>query len=214
MKQYISIIFILLTILPALAQEKIDGWLVFNTGNSSIPNNHVRDIQFDKKGYLWLATWGGALSRFNQDDGSWKFYNQTNSNVPGSYINQIFIDKSNKIWVAAKEGFGWFDGRETWENVRMPQGAEAQAIAVNESGVALIGSVKHGLFLYSKDKILSKVWGEDNDVNYSQWNAHIGGRQVIGLKILDKLMYIYPNLNMNWLLKDDPNMFITKEYSI
>jgi hypothetical protein len=165
MKQYISIIFILLTILPALAQEKIDGWLVFNTGNSSIPNNHVRDIQFDKKGYLWLATWGGALSRFNQDDGSWKFYNQTNSNVPGSYINQIFIDKSNKIWVAAKEGFGWFDGRETWENVRMPQGAEAQAIAVNESGVALIGSVKHGLFLYSKDKILSKVWGEDNDVN-------------------------------------------------
>ncbi len=166
MKQYISsIIFILILVVSAQAQEKIDGWLVFNTGNSSIPNNHVRDIQFDKKGYLWLATWGGALSRFNQDDGSWKFYNQANSAVPGSYINQIFIDKSNKIWVAAKEGFGSFDGREIWESVRMPNGVEAQSIAVNASGVALIGSVKHGLFIYSKDKILSKVWGEDNNVD-------------------------------------------------
>jgi ligand-binding sensor domain-containing protein len=155
----------LILIVSVQAQEKIDGWLVFNTSNSNIPNNHVRDIQFDKKGYLWLATWGGALSRFNQDDGSWMFYNQGNSEVPGSYINQIFIDKTNKIWVAAKEGFGSFDGRETWENVRMPSGVEAQSIAVNKGGVALIGSVKHGLFVYSKEKILSKIWGEDNNID-------------------------------------------------
>ena len=165
MKQYISIVFLLIFVATAQGQEKIDGWLVFNTNNSSIPNNHVRDVQFDRKGYLWLATWGGALARFNQDDGNWKYYNQANSEVPGSYINQIFIDKSNKIWVAAKEGFGCFDGRETWESVRMPNGVEAQSIAVNKSGVALIGSVRHGLFIYSKDKILSKVWGEDDNID-------------------------------------------------
>lgn len=50
---------------------------------------------------------------------------------------------------------------------------------------------------------------EENDVNYSQWNAHIGGRQVAGTKIIDKLMHIFPDLNMNWFLKDDPNMFIS-----
>jgi hypothetical protein len=53
---------------------------------------------------------------------------------------------------------------------------------------------------------------KDNDVNYSQWNAHIGGRQVVGIKILDKLMYIFKNLNMNWFLKDDPNMFLPDNY--
>ena len=178
MKQNISIIFMLILVVSVQAQEKIDGWLVFNTNNSNIPSNHVRDIQFDKKGYLWLATWGGALARFNQDDGNWKFYNQANSEVPGSYINQIYIDKTNKIWVAAKEGFGFFDGRETWESVRMPSGVEAQSIAVNSSGVALIGSVKHGLFIYSKEKILSKVWGEDNDINSG---GDVDYRDVVGI---------------------------------
>lgn len=59
---------------------------------------------------------------------------------------------------------------------------------------------------YPPKSYLSKFC-EDNEVNYSQWNAHIGGRQVVGIKIIDKLMYVFPNLNLNWLLKDDPNMF-------
>jgi hypothetical protein len=63
---------------------------------------------------------------------------------------------------------------------------------------------------YPSKSYLSKFC-EDNDVNYSQWNAHIGGRQVVGTKILDKLMYVFPDLNMNWLLKDDPNMFTRGE---
>lgn len=49
---------------------------------------------------------------------------------------------------------------------------------------------------------------KDNDVNYTQWNAYIGERQAVGTKILDILMHVFPNLNMNWLLKDDPNPFI------
>lgn len=53
---------------------------------------------------------------------------------------------------------------------------------------------------------------KDNDVNYSQWNAHIGGRQVVGIKILDKLMHVFQNLNMNWFLKDDPNIFLPDDY--
>ncbi len=167
MRLYIILILLFCTI-QAIGQEKINGWLVFNTSNSSIPNNHVRDLQFDKKSRLWVATWGGGLSSYFPDDGSWKFYNETNSDIPGSQINQIEIDKNGRIWmVAADGGFGWFDGRETWESVKMPKGVRPQSIAVNRSGVALIGTYKDGLYIYSKDKILSKVWGEDNNPNYS-----------------------------------------------
>ncbi len=164
----IKTIFLLLIIaLPTLAQEKIDGWLVFNTSNSSLPNNHVRDIAFDRKGYLWVATWGGGLAKFNQDDGEWKLYNQTNSGIPGSRINQIDIAKDGKIWMAAADGgFGYFDGRETWESVKMPDGVKPQSIAVNNNGVVLIGTLKDGLYIYSKDKILSKIWGEANNLDY------------------------------------------------
>ena len=77
-----------------------------------------------------------------------------------------------------------------------------------------------------KIRTLIEVWGkekgyppksylsmfcEENDVNYSQWNAHIGGRQVAGTKIIDKLMHVFPDLNMNWFLKDESNMFISEK---
>lgn len=52
---------------------------------------------------------------------------------------------------------------------------------------------------------------EDFELNYNQWNAYTRGKQVIGLKIIQTLMDIFPNLNMNWYLKEDYNMFITEE---
>lgn len=159
-----TLFIVLFLSIPLFAQEKIDGWQVFNTSNSVLPNNHVRDLAFDRKGHLWIGTWGGALARYKQDDGSWKLYNQANSEIPGSYINQIDIASDGKIWIVAKEGFGSFDGNENWESVKMPAGVEGQSIAVNSSGVALIGTVKDGLYIYSKDKILSKIWGEKNDI--------------------------------------------------
>jgi len=174
----ITVVFLLLIIaVPILAQEKIDGWLVFNTSNSSLPNNHVRDIAFDRKGYLWAATWGGGLARYNQDDGAWKLYNETNSGIPGSKINQIDIARDGKIWMVASDGgFGFFDGKETWEAVKMPEGVRPQSIAVNKSGVALIGTQKDGLYIYSKEKILSKVWGEANNLDYIVTDIDFDGK--------------------------------------
>lgn len=58
---------------------------------------------------------------------------------------------------------------------------------------------------------------EDNDLNYIQWHAYSSGRQKLGLKIVQDLMNIFPNLNLNWFLKDEPNMFmgeITESQSI
>lgn len=53
-----------------------------------------------------------------------------------------------------------------------------------------------------------KRWCEDFEFNYTQWNAYTRGSQKIGVKIVEQLIDIFPELNLNWLLKDEPNMFI------
>lgn len=50
----------------------------------------------------------------------------------------------------------------------------------------------------------------DFNLNYSQWNAHIGDRQSAGGKVLDILMQAFPDLNLNWLLKEEKNVFVEK----
>jgi hypothetical protein len=52
---------------------------------------------------------------------------------------------------------------------------------------------------------------EDFNLNYTQWNAYTRDAQNIGIKIIDKLMEIFPNLNLNWLFKDAYNMWIEDE---
>ncbi|UOX35283.1 hypothetical protein LXD69_07130 [Flavobacterium sediminilitoris] len=46
---------------------------------------------------------------------------------------------------------------------------------------------------------------EDNNLNYKQWSAYISGTQNLGIKIIDILMDIFPDLDLNWLLKNNSN---------
>lgn len=55
---------------------------------------------------------------------------------------------------------------------------------------------------------------EDNNLNYIQWNTYLRGAQKIGIKIVYDLLNIFPDLNLNWLFKDEENMFLVNEYEI
>lgn len=46
-------------------------------------------------------------------------------------------------------------------------------------------------------------------LNYTQWSAYTRGSQNLGIKVIDQLMQIFPDLNLNWLLKDDHEMFLS-----
>jgi hypothetical protein len=52
---------------------------------------------------------------------------------------------------------------------------------------------------------------EDNELNYIQWGSYSRGTQKLGLKIIHDLINIFPNINLNWFLKNEPNMLLAKE---
>jgi len=55
---------------------------------------------------------------------------------------------------------------------------------------------------------------EDFDLNYTQWNTYCRGKQNVGVKIIDILLDIFPNLNLNWFIKDEGDIFTTEEENI
>lgn len=57
------------------------------------------------------------------------------------------------------------------------------------------------------EKSYVSTFCEDFDLNYKQWSAYTRGAQNMGMKIIDRLIEIFPKLNLNWLLKDDGYMF-------
>lgn len=51
---------------------------------------------------------------------------------------------------------------------------------------------------------------DDFKLNYNQWSAYIGGSQNAGLKALDAIKVAFPNINFNWVYRDDYNMLINE----
>lgn len=58
------------------------------------------------------------------------------------------------------------------------------------------------------EKSYTAMFCKDFDLNYNQWNAYTRGAQVVGPKITQKLMEIFPDLNLNWFFKEEKNMFV------
>lgn len=76
--------------------------------------------------------------------------------------------------------------------------------------------IKQLIEVYGKDKGYEekahiKRFCEDFSLSYTQWNAYLRGAQNVGIKIVEQLIDIFPNINLNWFLKDEDNMFIGGE---
>ncbi|MFK7949369.1 MAG: two-component regulator propeller domain-containing protein [Saprospiraceae bacterium] len=151
-------VFLLITLgYSAQSQEIIHGWQVFNTSNSSIPDNHICDVKVDKKDAVWVATWSGGLAKF--DELRWTIYNPATCEIPSHSINRIDFDKNGRVWIATNGGgIASFNGT-TWTSVDLPGDNIATCIAVSKKGDKLIGTPKHGLYLYDHTGNLTKLWG-------------------------------------------------------
>lgn len=79
----------------------------FNTNNSKIPHNDIRDIFDLKNGSLWLATNGGGISLFDQNVLTFKnvVYDPTNINgLSNNSIYSVVVDNEGILWVGSYSG--------------------------------------------------------------------------------------------------------------
>ncbi|KAF2336581.1 two-component regulator propeller domain-containing protein [Flavobacterium ginsenosidimutans] len=96
----IFIMFLLLTVNSFAQQIKFENF----TTNQGLSNNSVVDIESDRDGGLWIATWDGL----NYFDGyNFKVFKNDFNNpktISSNYITKLKKDISGKIWVMTKEG--------------------------------------------------------------------------------------------------------------
>jgi ligand-binding sensor domain-containing protein/serine phosphatase RsbU (regulator of sigma subunit) len=77
------------------------------TSKNGLASSVVNNIFHDSKGYLWFATQGGGISRFNGKE----FKNFTKKDgLIANDVTCIIEDKSGNIWVSTSEGVSKFDG--------------------------------------------------------------------------------------------------------
>src|SRR5690606_5556967 len=69
--------------------------------------NNITSIIEDKKGNLWIGTWGSGLQLFNQKKETFTKYlhdYKDKSTIGGNSIYDLFIDTKGNFWVGVENG--------------------------------------------------------------------------------------------------------------
>jgi len=99
-----------------------EGWTVYNTSNSGLPNNYIlNSIVIDKNGNKWIGTKAG-LAKFegiSLGSAGWTVYNSGSTGLPNDNVKHIAISTNNTLWIGTDDGLARFDGANGW-NVFKP----------------------------------------------------------------------------------------------
>lgn len=156
MKQIIACAFSILTFSSVLAQQfslknykAIDG----------LPQSQVNMVVEDAHGYLWVATQGGGLARF--DGSEFKVYT-TLDGLSSNIISFLKIDSKQNLWIVHPRGITKFDG----QNFKV---FEQPGRPIDNKRIRRIFQQGDSLFFLSSPGTLGKIY---NDSVY-YWSKHV-----------------------------------------
>lgn len=74
---------------------------------SSLSNNHVYCLLKDKKGDIWIGTYGGGLNRFDRRTGRFQVFRSAehaNGAISSNIIRGLYQDSRGNLWICTPDG--------------------------------------------------------------------------------------------------------------
>ncbi len=142
---------------------RFDGtsWTNYNTDNSPLPGNYIRDIAFDSHGNVWIGSDKG-LVRFDRKE-NWTLYNTDNSEIPYDTFATLEFDSEDVLWLGGG-GLTRFDGTSWTSYNRDNSGISSNRImdiCEDDEGNLWLGTSPGGLVKYDR-KDEWKVYDQSN----------------------------------------------------
>lgn len=196
----------------------------------SISSNGIYDLEFGKRGILWIASYGGGVNYFNSNQLPFQNIthelNKKNSLIV-NFTRAIAKDNNGKLWFGTKKGTSIYDEKNnSWTHIetlsKNPNNAKDIVLALEADGDYMwIGTYNNGLYkintstlvserftdIETNPRLLKKVYTIYKDTNDDIWIGGIGGY----LAILRKNGQIdnYPINNIKAITADREGNIIT-----
>lgn len=82
------------------------------SASNSLKSNNIRTLLCDSKGYIWIGTRFGGLTRFHPPTNEWKTFQhdpQQENSLSNDEVLTILEDSKQRIWVGTENGLNLFN---------------------------------------------------------------------------------------------------------
>ena len=125
----------------------------------SLSNPEIKQIFEDSKGRIWMATAGGGICKFVEDEGKGHFVTYKNNHgISSNNIMAIQEDNSGKLWISTESSLQTFDPEtELFQSYRFSDNfisnlfSEATSLLCR-NGKMLIGSL-NGFYVFNPENL-------------------------------------------------------------
>jgi len=128
---------------------------------TSLSAHSIRAAFEDRKGQLWVGTFGGGLHRFDAATGTFARFEHDASDattISGSEVTSIFEDSSDRLWVGTTAGLSLVD-RASGEFVRYASSKD-DATTLSDNSITEIYEDRGGI-----------LWVGTKTQGLSKWNS-------------------------------------------
>jgi signal transduction histidine kinase/ligand-binding sensor domain-containing protein/DNA-binding response OmpR family regulator len=190
---FLLLLFVSLNI---LAQKPIKEYSFINI-KEGVPKVGVSSIVQDHKGFIWIATTGTGVYKFNGIDFTpYKFDFKDSNSLSNNLTQCAFVDSKNRLWFGTEDGLNLYDRNlDHFNKVVLNKGSNVKenvfAIEEDNLGNLLIGTARKGLYklninTFKVDKILNNTTTDIsiNSIKHTKQGKTFVGTN-LGLKEVD-----------------------------
>lgn len=168
---------------------------------TSLSSNGIYDIEIDKSGILWIATYGGGINYFNFNKLPFlkiqHELNNTNS-LSSNFTRSIAKDKYGKLWFGTKNGLSiWNQKNNTWKHIKkFDENNPSQTIVLaleSDDKFMWVGTYSFGLYkinvenykiinynnLHIEKNLITKIYAIKKDKQKNIWVAGIDNEMMV-----------------------------------
>jgi len=137
--------------------------------NQGLPHAQVHDVYQTSDGYIWIATNGGGLSRF--DGKNFNTYTSRDG-LPSDVVNKLFEDSKGNLWIAGNPGgVVTFEGDSLVNPFRDDSLSKYEVWQIKEfsPGELWFGTYQGGIFI-RKDSTFQRLNIGDGLISNDIWD--------------------------------------------
>lgn len=182
----VAIACILCLCTDTLKAQTLDGGsnLTVLDMRAGLPHNFVNDIYEDSRGFLWVATYGGGLSRYDGYGFMNLGFGNRNISLRSNSCRNMVEDKFNRLWVAFDEGTDVID-LNTYQKASIKCKGTDLANVLSQGAVTVYRDSRDNIWLLSGNRIYRFTFDEMGNIVESYTTQYSSNTPEVTLSDVD-----------------------------